>query len=183
MEEIRLPRYKSHKVVNALKIVSVEVNEDGSANLTPSEPGYGSFTVPAEYVKKHQPHSGGYYVVYEDGYKSFSPAGAFESGYTLLRIIIMNLRSQDMLPEGKKQSIADKCVSNLEKANGDLNNTIDRLIDKLQPISAPYSNNPCERDEAPVQVYPPLFNAIRDATEKTENSVARLKDLIDRIEL
>ncbi len=25
---------------------------------------------------------GGYYVVYEDGYKSFSPAGAFESGYT-----------------------------------------------------------------------------------------------------
>ena len=27
---------------------------------------------------------GGYYVVYEDGYKSFSPAGAFESGYTPL---------------------------------------------------------------------------------------------------
>ncbi|MCK9988658.1 MAG: hypothetical protein AzoDbin1_05130 [Azoarcus sp.] len=25
---------------------------------------------------------GGYYVVYEDGYKSFSPAIAFESGYT-----------------------------------------------------------------------------------------------------
>jgi hypothetical protein len=27
---------------------------------------------------------GGYYVVYEDGYKSFSPASAFENGYTRL---------------------------------------------------------------------------------------------------
>ena len=31
---------------------------------------------------KHQPTVGGYYVVYKDGYKSFSPADAFESGYT-----------------------------------------------------------------------------------------------------
>lgn len=37
-----------------------------------------------EYVAKHKPEVGGYYVVYEDGYKSFSPAGAFESGYTPL---------------------------------------------------------------------------------------------------
>ena len=95
----------------------------------------------------------------------------------------MNLRAQDMMPECKKQSIADRCVSNLEKANRDLNNVIDRLIDKLQPILAPYSDNLCERDETQVQAYPPLFNAIRDATELTENSVARLKDLIDRIEL
>ena len=36
------------------------------------------------YMHKHKPEVGGYYVVYEDGYKSFSPAGAFESGYTLL---------------------------------------------------------------------------------------------------
>lgn len=37
-----------------------------------------------EYVAKHKPEVGGYYVVYEDGYKSFSPASAFESGYTRL---------------------------------------------------------------------------------------------------
>ena len=28
------------------------------------------------------PRVGGYYVVYADGYKSFSPATAFEEGYT-----------------------------------------------------------------------------------------------------
>ena len=37
-----------------------------------------------EYVAKHKLEVGGYYVVYEDGYKSFSPASAFESGYTPL---------------------------------------------------------------------------------------------------
>jgi len=31
---------------------------------------------------KHKPEVGGYYVVYADGYKSFSPAQAFEEGYT-----------------------------------------------------------------------------------------------------
>jgi hypothetical protein len=28
------------------------------------------------------PQPGGYFVVYKDGYKSFSPAKAFEEGYT-----------------------------------------------------------------------------------------------------
>ena len=28
------------------------------------------------------PEVGGYYVVHKDGYKSFSPANAFEEGYT-----------------------------------------------------------------------------------------------------
>ena len=35
-------------------------------------------------MEKHKPHAGGYYVVYDDGYKSFSPAKAFEEGYRLL---------------------------------------------------------------------------------------------------
>jgi hypothetical protein len=30
---------------------------------------------------KHKPEVGGYYVVYKDGYRSFSPAEAFETGY------------------------------------------------------------------------------------------------------
>ena len=34
-------------------------------------------------LKKHDPQIGGYYVVYPgDGYKSWSPAQAFEEGYT-----------------------------------------------------------------------------------------------------
>jgi len=37
--------------------------------------------VSAEYMAKHTPRAGGYWVRYEDGYESFSPATAFESGY------------------------------------------------------------------------------------------------------
>jgi hypothetical protein len=35
-------------------------------------------------LDKHKPEVGGYYVVYKEGYKSFSPAGAFEEGYALI---------------------------------------------------------------------------------------------------
>jgi hypothetical protein len=35
-----------------------------------------------EYASKHNPDAGGYYVRYADGYESFSPAQAFEEGYT-----------------------------------------------------------------------------------------------------
>lgn len=52
--------------------------------ITPEEDGYASFKVPHEYVHKHDPKVGGYYVVYEDGYKSWSPAQAFAEGYTRL---------------------------------------------------------------------------------------------------
>ncbi len=52
--------------------------------LTPAEEGYAAFKVDADFVSKHRPKVGGYYVVYKDGYKSFSPADAFEDGYTKL---------------------------------------------------------------------------------------------------
>ena len=45
---------------------------------------YAPFKVDHSYIRKHNPQIGGYYVVYEDGYKSFSPAEVFESGYTLI---------------------------------------------------------------------------------------------------
>lgn len=87
-----MPRYKCHKEVWALKIASVTENSvlaalsgnesDGSAVIVPADEGYAEFRVDAEYVRKHKPVAGGYYVVYKDGYKSFSPADAFEDGYT-----------------------------------------------------------------------------------------------------
>ena len=89
-----MPKYKCHKNVWALKIDGIEFDRDkakaedretnGSATITPADDGYAPFTVDSDYVRKHKPEVGGYYVVYEDGYKSFSPAGAFESGYTPL---------------------------------------------------------------------------------------------------
>ena len=33
---LKMPRYRSHKEVAALKITAIEVNEDGSARLAPS---------------------------------------------------------------------------------------------------------------------------------------------------
>lgn len=87
-----MPKYQSHKKVWALKIAKIENDTDlaskenretdGSAMITPEDAGYGAFKVDNAYLKKHTPEVGGYYVVYEDGYKSFSPAKAFEDGYT-----------------------------------------------------------------------------------------------------
>lgn len=82
--EIEMPKYKSHKEIWALKIESIDPKPaDGSGLITPEDAGYAAFEVSAEYMEKHQPKPGGYYIVYTDGYKSFSPAEAFEDGYTL----------------------------------------------------------------------------------------------------
>lgn len=84
-----MPRYKSHKTVWALKIAKIEQSpadelatvDGGTWRLIPEDKRYGPITVPHSYVEKHQPHAGGYFVVYADGYQSFSPAKAFEDGY------------------------------------------------------------------------------------------------------
>lgn len=95
-----MPKYLCHKQVWALKIKTVAVHASGDtavsdaefqasdafqgAQLIPVEDGYAPFHVSADWFRKHKPEAGGYYVVYEDGYKSYSPASAFESGYSLI---------------------------------------------------------------------------------------------------
>lgn len=90
--ETPMPRYRCHKEVWALKIAKVERaagdrpagedESDGGVILTPEEKGFAPFRTEREYVTKHNPQVGGYFVVYEDGYKSWSPADVFEEGYT-----------------------------------------------------------------------------------------------------
>ncbi len=81
--EAELPKYKCHKEVYALKIKSIEFNEvDGSAMITPDEQPFAPFRVDPVYVQKHQPKAGGYFIRYQDGYASWSPADVFEDGYT-----------------------------------------------------------------------------------------------------
>lgn len=86
--EQEMPRYKCHKEVHALKIKKIEVGvwSDEKAEysyiITPEEEGYGAFDVEEAFIDKHDPQPGGYYVVYKDGYTSYSPAEAFEDGYT-----------------------------------------------------------------------------------------------------
>ena len=82
MEAMRqMPQYRSHKKVWALKISKLEQREDG-VWMTPKEEGFACILLPKDYVSRHNPQVGGYYVVYEDGYASWSPAKAFEDGYT-----------------------------------------------------------------------------------------------------
>jgi len=94
-DQREMPRYRCHKEVRALKIKAIahgaggrtadmEEETDGGAIIFPENQGYAPFRVEPEYVKKHKPQAGGYYVVYDDGYKSWSPAKAFEEGYTLI---------------------------------------------------------------------------------------------------
>ena len=77
-----MPKYRCHKEVWALKILDVGTVPNGDGFITPADDEYASFPVPAAYMEKHRPQAGGYYVQYEDGYRSFSPAKAFEDGYT-----------------------------------------------------------------------------------------------------
>lgn len=51
------------------------------ATITPEAP-FPPFEVNHAYVEKHKPAAGGYFVVYDDGYQSFSPGKAFEEGYS-----------------------------------------------------------------------------------------------------
>ena len=89
-----MPQCQSHKKVWALKIKTIVFDHvvahaenretDGSAMITPFEKGYAPFKVDHAYVRKHDPAPNGYYVVYDDGYQSWSPAEAFEGGYMLV---------------------------------------------------------------------------------------------------
>jgi hypothetical protein len=84
---VQMPKYRSHKEVWALKIAAFEKLENGGLRITPAEHGYAPFEVEAKFVPLHdpgRPQVGWYFVQYENGYKSFSPADAFENGYTRL---------------------------------------------------------------------------------------------------
>jgi hypothetical protein len=69
--------YISNRVKQAEKIESISVRtlilEDGT-----------SLNVSREYLAKHQPQVGGYYIRYpDDGYESFCPADVFDRTHTI----------------------------------------------------------------------------------------------------
>lgn len=83
-----MPRYKCHKEVSALQIKEVK-----QRNATKEFPGGShelifenspSIQVTDFWYRKFGPAAGGYYVVYADGYASYSPQKAFEEGYSLI---------------------------------------------------------------------------------------------------
>ena len=82
--QVEMPQYRCHKVVRAAKITALRQNGNPDMpDLVLGEIG-GIVTVLPDWHAKNKPQVGGYYVVYEDGYRSYSPAKAFEEGYTKL---------------------------------------------------------------------------------------------------
>jgi hypothetical protein len=88
--EREMPKYKCHKEVWALQIRKVEIKKDERGRVSivdggylhPVEGDYASIEVTGPWLDKHNPQPGGYYVIYNGGYISYSPQKPFEEGYT-----------------------------------------------------------------------------------------------------
>lgn len=82
-----VPTFQSHKQVRAARIeaiapVDAHSNEGFLLSLhNIAEP----FQVSFDWQSKHAAGGGGYVVFYADGYVSYSPADAFEGGYTAVK--------------------------------------------------------------------------------------------------
>jgi hypothetical protein len=74
-----LPRFQSIKQVRASQIKAVTILADGGANLYLADPVI--MQVTAEYMEKHKPEAGGFFVLYDGGYQSYSSAKPFKTGY------------------------------------------------------------------------------------------------------
>lgn len=78
-----LPLYLCHKEVRAVKIKAIRYSPDNRcALLIPCEDDFAPITVECAWIVNHEAQPGGYFVLYQDGYTSYSPAEAFEQGYT-----------------------------------------------------------------------------------------------------
>lgn len=80
--QVEMPRYVSHKKVWALEIAAIGEPLNGLRSLAFRDKGYAGNSVPEEMFSRYVPVPGDFYVVYSDGYKSFSPRKAFLEGYT-----------------------------------------------------------------------------------------------------
>lgn len=85
-----LPLYQCFKQVHAAKIARIQTtnniaNGEFVHTLHFVDPNIGNVNISNEALRKHQPKDGWYYVVYDDGYESFSPPDKFEAGYFRLQ--------------------------------------------------------------------------------------------------
>ena len=75
-----LPKWKCKKIIEGFKIGVIEYIDNGGAEIK-SDCGKYVVRVQQSYLDKHRPDIGGYYVRYQGGYESWSPADALEDGY------------------------------------------------------------------------------------------------------
>lgn len=84
-----IPQWQCHKIVQASKIIAMD--ELGKDDKDPSTTCFRwwlecgiMINVSKSLASRGYPNTGDYYVLYADGYESWSPAKAFEEGYTKL---------------------------------------------------------------------------------------------------
>jgi hypothetical protein len=75
-------KYVGTKEVMAMRIVDRRYNI-GTTMTYLYDDKKNAFEVTDEWMAKHAPKIGGYVVIYEDGYQSYSPPEAFEKAYML----------------------------------------------------------------------------------------------------
>lgn len=90
----RMQTYKSHKVVEAAEILSAMPNPYGPGAIFHLRGEKTTVALPPEWILRHsrgtqslEAFVGGYLVRYDDGYVSWSPKEAFESGYTKVTVV------------------------------------------------------------------------------------------------
>jgi hypothetical protein len=71
--------YKSYKTVRAAKIKNIVVLSESQTKLELEDSD--AIIVDKSFMSRHSPYVGGYYILYRDGYQSYSPKDAFEGGY------------------------------------------------------------------------------------------------------
>lgn len=129
MIEQMLPRYRCHKIVRAAWIVHVDeaagslMLEYDAANGTDVH--RVSIEPAAGYFAKHRPEAGGYFVVYDDGYQSFSPAKAFLDGYAKISAY------EHPVDELAQRVIADNPPTTISAAYRE---TARRLYETINPV-------------------------------------------------
>lgn len=85
----QLLRWRSHKVVEAAKIIEVFVSRANKPVVRVESPDgdetkFVAFDVPEDFSARGTAEPGDYFIRYKDGYMSWSPAKEFEDGYTLV---------------------------------------------------------------------------------------------------
>lgn len=137
-----MQQYKSHKTVKAGKITAISrivknsVYQHGWLTLEDGR----QVSLGQPYFDKHNPEVGGYFVQYEDGYKSYAPAAVFESNYS------QNVKSPcagaEGMSEGLKQVLAsfgvdvDMVEDEEVEDDEDLVETLYTIEDKLNVVIA-----------------------------------------------
>lgn len=168
-----LPYWKCHKIVQAGKISLMARDEPNQLLMVHAEPSNMPFAVPLDFLYRHNPTIGGYFVVYEDGYISYSPTAPFEAGYHLLE----GEPDAQMLQEAGKYVAradwaleADEAPNNVAGVGVDLKTAFMTAYRQCEQAAYDYSHSLPEGPERELALK--VYHAIRLAFSKGKSGLS-----------